>query len=49
MLQAIAEAEHVIRDNRRIKVNEVAAMLDVSQGSAHHTIDDMLQFHKVGA
>jgi hypothetical protein len=30
---AIAEAVHVVRENRRVKVNEVAAMLYVSHGS----------------
>jgi hypothetical protein len=29
--------------------DEVAAMLGISHGSAHHIIHDVLQFHKVSA
>jgi transposase len=47
--QAISEIERVIRENRRVMVDEVATMLDISHGSAHHIIHDVLQFHKVSA
>jgi hypothetical protein len=45
--QATAEAKCFIRENCPIKVYEVAAMLDVSSGPAHHIIHDVLQSHKV--
>jgi hypothetical protein len=48
-LQAIAEADCIIRENRHVKVNAVVALLDVSHGSAPHTIHDVLQFHKMPA
>jgi hypothetical protein len=35
-------------EKNRVQVNEVAAMLDVSHGSAHHIINGILEFHKVG-
>jgi histone-lysine N-methyltransferase SETMAR len=47
--QAISEVEHVTKENRRVMVDEVVAMLDISHGSAHHIIHDVLQFHKVSA
>jgi hypothetical protein len=49
MPQAISEVECVIRENHHILVDEVAAMLDISHGSAHHIIHDVLQFHKLCA
>jgi hypothetical protein len=36
-----------IRENSRVKVNEVAATLNASHSSAHHIIHDVLQFRKV--
>ena len=45
----IAAVENVIRENRRVTVNEVASLLDISVGSAHHIIHDELQFRKVCA
>jgi hypothetical protein len=36
------EVELVLGENRRVIVDEVAAMLDVSHGSAHHIIHDVL-------
>jgi hypothetical protein len=47
--QEISEVERVIRENRRVTANEVAAMLDISHGPAHHIIQDVLQFHIVSA
>jgi hypothetical protein len=38
----------IVKENRSVTVNEIAAHLDMSHGSAHH-IHDVLQFHKVSA
>jgi len=45
----IAAMKNVIRENRRITVVEVASLLDISVGSAHHIIHDELKFQKVCA
>ena len=45
--EAIAAVEAIVMKNRRVTVNEIAAHLDVSHGSAHHTVHDVLRFHKV--
>jgi len=45
----IAAVENVTRENRRITVKEVASLLDISVGSAHHIIHDELEFRKVCA
>jgi len=47
--EANAAIEAIVKANRRITVNEIAAHLDMSHGSAHHIIHDVLQFHKVSA
>jgi len=36
--EAIAAVEAVVKENRRVKVNEIAAHLDMSHGSAHHNV-----------
>jgi hypothetical protein len=46
---AIAAVEAIVKENRSVTVNEIAAHLDMSQGSAHCIIHDVLQFHKVSA
>ena len=38
--EAIAAAETIVMENRRITVNEIAAHLDKSRGSAHHIVHD---------
>jgi hypothetical protein len=43
---AIAAAEAVVKENRRLTVSEIAAHLDMSHGSAHYIVHDVLQFHK---
>jgi hypothetical protein len=43
--EAIAAVEATVKENRRKKVNEIAAHLDMSHGSAHHIAHDVLQFH----
>ena len=39
----IAAVEAIVKDNRRVTVNEIAAHLDMSFGSAHHIVYDVLQ------
>jgi hypothetical protein len=40
---AIAAVEAIVKD---VTVNETAAHLDMSHGSAHHIVRDVLQFNK---
>jgi len=47
--EAIAAVEAIVKENRRVTVNEIAAHMDMSHGSAHHIIHDVVQFHKVSA
>ena len=47
--EAIAAVEAIVKENRRVTVYEIAARLDMSHGSAHHIVHDVLQFHKVSA
>jgi predicted transcriptional regulator len=44
--EANAAVETIVKENHRITVNEIAAHLDMSHGSAHHIIHDFLQFLK---
>jgi hypothetical protein len=44
--EAIAAAETIVKENRRVTVNVIDAHLDMSHGSAHRIIHDFLQFHK---
>jgi len=48
-LEANAAVEATVKENRRVTVNEIAAYLHMSHGSAHHIVHDVLQFHKVSA
>jgi len=48
-LEAIAAVEAIVKENRHVTETEVAAHLDMSHGSAHHIVHDVLQFHKVFA
>ena len=43
----IAAVEKVVWENRLVTVKEVASVLDISVGSAHHIIHDELKFRKV--
>jgi predicted transcriptional regulator len=43
---ANAAVETIVKENRHITVNEIAAHLDMSHGSAQHIVHDFLQFHK---
>ena len=47
--EAIAAVEAIVKENRRVTVNEIVAHLIMSHRSAHHTIHDVLQFHKISA
>ena len=47
--EAIAAVEATEKKNRQVTVNEIAAHMDMSHGSAHHIVHDVLQFHKVSA
>jgi len=38
--EAITAVEVIVKENRRVTVNEIAAHLDVSHGSAHHIVRD---------
>jgi len=38
--EAIAAVEATVKENRRVTVNEIAAHLDMSHGSAHHIVRD---------
>ena len=38
--EAIAAVEAIAKDNRRVTVNETAAHLDMSHGTAHHIVHD---------
>jgi len=47
--EAIAAVEAIVKENRCITVHEIAAHLNMSHGSAHHIVHDVLQFHKLSA
>ena len=47
--EAIAAVEAIVKENRRVTVHEIAAHLDMSHGSAHHIVHDVLQFLKMSA
>jgi len=47
--EAIAAVEAMVRENRCVTVNEIAAHMVKSKGSAHRIVHDILQFHKVSA
>ena len=36
--QAIAAVESIVKENRNVTVNEIAAHPDMSHGSAHHIV-----------
>jgi hypothetical protein len=47
--EATAAVERTVMENRQVTVNDTAAPLDMSHGSAHHIIHDVFQFHIVTA
>jgi predicted transcriptional regulator len=44
--EANAAVETIVKENRNVTVNEIAAYLDMSHGSAHRIVCDVLQFYK---
>jgi hypothetical protein len=44
--EANAAVEAIVKENRCVTVNEIAAHPDMSHGSAHYIVHDVLQFHK---
>ena len=42
--EGIAAVEAIVQENRRVTVNETTAHLDMSHGSAHHIVHDVLWF-----
>jgi hypothetical protein len=47
--ESIAAVKCIVMENCRLTVNDIVTLLDISHGSAHHIIHDVLQFHKVSA
>ena len=47
--ESTAAVEAIEMENHRVTVDEIAANLNISHGSAHHVIHDVLRFHKVSA
>ena len=45
----VAGVERVLRENRRITLDEVISELNISHGLGHHIIHNMLGFRKVPA
>jgi len=45
--EAIVAVEGIVKENRRVTLNEIAAHLDMSHGSAHHTVHDVLQIKNI--
>ena len=44
--EAIAAVEAIVKENCHVTVIEIAARLDMSHGSAHHIVHDVLQIKK---
>jgi hypothetical protein len=44
--EAIAAVEATVKENCHVAVNDIAAHLDMSHGSAHHIVCDFLPFLK---
>jgi hypothetical protein len=44
--EAVAAVEDIVKENGRVIVNEIDEYLDMSHGSAHHIVHEVLQFHK---
>jgi hypothetical protein len=43
--KVIAAVEAIVKENRRVTVNEIATYLDMSHGSTHHIVCGVLQFY----
>jgi predicted transcriptional regulator len=44
--EVIAAVEAMMKENRRVTVNEIATHLDMSHGSAHRIVCDFLLLYK---
>jgi hypothetical protein len=44
--EVTAAVEAIVKENRCVTVNEIAARLYMSRRSAHHIVHDFLEFHK---
>jgi hypothetical protein len=44
--EGIAAVEAIVKENRRVTVNEIAAHLDMGRESAHRIVHDFLRFYK---
>jgi hypothetical protein len=47
--EAIAAVAAIVKENCCVTMNEIAAHMDMSHGSAHHIVHNVLQFRKVSA
>ena len=47
--EAIAAVEAIGKENRRVTVNEITTHLDISHGSAHHIVRDVLRLCELHA
>jgi len=47
--EAIAAVEAIVKENRHVAVNEIAAHLDTCHGSAHHIVRGVLQLYELCA
>ena len=47
--EMVAGVERMLRENCRITLDEVVSELNISHGSAHHIIHNVLEFRKVSA
>ena len=42
--EATAAVEAIVKENRRVTVNEIAAHLGMSHGSAHHIVHEVIAY-----
>ena len=47
--EKLEEARAIILTDRRVKIEEIALQLGISQGTAYSLVHDILGFHKVAA
>jgi hypothetical protein len=47
--ESLAAVEALVMENCQVSVDEIAKILNMKYGSAHHVIHDVLQFHKMSA
>jgi len=43
-LEGIAAVEAVVKENRRVTVNEIAAHVNMNHGSAHHIVHEVIVY-----